>query len=511
MASARAHDRLHDLTTIASVSENDAFAGLEPAAVWTRFAELTRIPRPSQHEELARAYVLDWAERHGLETDVDSAGNTLVRVGASTGRERARPVVLQSHLDMVCERDPDSPFDPQEGRIHVLRQDDWLFAEGTTLGADNGIGVAAAMAVAEDAELVHGPLELLFTVSEEQGLTGAKGLEPALVRSRLLLNLDGTSDVALTIGCAGSTHTFIRVPLHPEPLPHTWKGLAVTLDGARGGHSGGDIARGRVNAIKALGWILAAASRTAQLRLVSLDGGVSRNAIPRQARAIVAIAESSEAAFREAVAIELSAIRDRYSGTDDAVAVSVERAEVLEVGGLEASSRALDLLAVIPTGVVVTSAAAPGSVETSTSLNVVRTEDGVLTLASMTRSSSASALEGVVASLVAAARLGGATIEVVRSYPPWQPNPQSPLLAVARRTFERLFDFVPVLDVVHGGLECAVIGEKLPEVDMLAIGPTIEGPHAPGERLGIASTQRFYGLLGALLDDLARQKPNGPS
>jgi dipeptidase D len=185
----------------------ETFAGLEPEDVWTHFAELTRIPRASKHEELARAYVAGWAQRRGLETRVDEAGNVVVRVGATTGRERTPIVVLQSHLDMVCERDPDSPFDPTEGRIRVVREGDWVLAEGTTLGADNGIGVAAALAVADDAGLEHGPLELLFTVSEEQGLDGAKALDPVLVRGRLLLNLDGTSDGALTIGCAGSVHT----------------------------------------------------------------------------------------------------------------------------------------------------------------------------------------------------------------------------------------------------------------------------------------------------------------
>ncbi len=481
-----------------------ALAGLEPVRVWQRFEELTRIARPSKEESAAREHVLAWAAAHGLEARTDEEGNAVVVVPATPGREHAPIVVLQSHLDMVCERDPESPFDPREGRIHVVRDGDWVLAEGTTLGADNGIGVAAAMAVAQDSAVAHGPLELLFTVSEEQGLDGAKALDPALVEGRILLNLDGTSDESLTIGCAGSAHTFVRLPLGQTPVPEGCTGLAVALDGARGGHSGGDIARGRVNAIKALGRALAEASRAVPLRLASLDGGGSRNAIPREALATVVVATGSERAFEDAVDAELVELRARHAGTDDGVAFSVEPVAVPAAAEPAASARALDLLTAVPSGVIAMSAAAPDSVETSTSLNVAKTEEGVLTLASMTRSASVPALDDVVSTIEAAARAAGADLEVVRSYPPWRPEPESGLLKTAKGTFARVFGFEPGLEVVHGGLECAVIGGKLPGMEMLALGPTIEGPHAPGERLGIASTQRFYRLLGALLDDLSR-------
>jgi dipeptidase D len=486
------------------MSDESAFAGLEPALVWAHFSDLTGIARPPLEEEAAREHVLAWAAGNGLASEVDDAGNAVVRVAPSAGREAAPIVVLQSHLDMVCERDPESPFDPRAGRIHVVRDGDWLLAEGTTLGADNGIGVATAMAVADDQDVAHGPLELLFTVTEEQGLVGAKALAPELVTGRLLVNLDGTSDDALTIGCAGSAHTFVRLALRPVPVPEGCVGLAVALDGARGGHSGGDIARGRVNAIKALGRVLASASRTVPLRLASLDGGVSRNAIPREALATIAIATGSEPAFEEVVAIEVASLRQQYAGSDDRIAVSIEAASVPAAADPASSARALDLLTATPTGVVAMSTAAPRSVETSTSLNVATTDDEVvLTLASMTRSANPSALDEVVAALEASARLAGAEVDVVRSYPPWQPDPDSGLVAAGTRTFARLFGHEPGLEIVHGGLECAVIGEKLPGVEMLALGPSIEGPHAPGERLGISSTQRFYSLLGALLDDLS--------
>jgi dipeptidase D len=485
------------------VSATDVLAGLEPDGVWTHFAELTGIPRPPKEEERARAYVLAWAERLGLDTTVDGEGNLVVRVPATSGRENAPTVVLQSHLDMVCEREPGSNFDPRAGRIRVELEGDWVVAPETTLGADNGIGVASAMAVAEDPSLRHGPLELLFTVSEEQGLDGAKALDPSLVSGRLLLNLDGTSDRSLTIGCAGSSHTFTRLRLPLERLPPDHVTLRIRVSGARGGHSGGDIERGRANAIKALGRVLSRAYEQVPFRLARLGGGVSRNAIPRDAEALVGVPADGEAAFREAAGRELAALREQFAGFDDGLALSMEPADVEAASAEDATRGTLDLLTTIPTGVIAMNPALPGKVETSTSLNVAATEDGVLTLASMTRSANAPALEEVVAGIVAAARLAGGDVEALRSYPPWRPDLDSSLLAVARSTFERLFEEAPELDVVHGGLECAVIGDKLPGVDMLSLGPEIVGPHAPGERLSVPATQRFYRLLGGLLDDLS--------
>jgi dipeptidase D len=382
----------------------------------------------------------------------------------------------------------------------VVVDGDWVVADGTTLGADNGIGVAAAMAVADDAEIAHGPLELLFTVSEEQGMDGAKALDPALVSARLLINLDGSSDDAITVGCAGSTHTFTRLGLRLKPALEGHVVLGVVLSGARGGHSGGDIARGRVNAIKALGRVLG----QTQLRLAGLEGGVSRNALPRTARAVISLPTPATTGFRKTARRRLVALREQYAGSDGDLELSIERLDAQKLANEETSARALALLTAIPSGVVAMSPDLPGTVETSTSLNVAHTTDGVLTFASMTRSANAPALEDVVATIGAAARLARADIEVVHSYPPWRPDFDSRLLAVARGTFTRLFDREPGLEVVHGGLECAVIGAKLPGVEMISIGPEIVGPHAPGERLRISSTQRFYRLLGALLNDLSR-------
>ena len=441
--------------------------------------------------------------RDSLEATVDGDGNVVVRVPASSGRERARVVVLQAHLDMVCERDPASPFDPREGRIDVHVDGDWVAADGTTLGADNGIGVAAAMAVADDEELRHGPLELLFTVSEEQGLDGAKALDASLVTGRTLVNLDGTSDDALTVGCAGSDHTVLRLPLPALPVPTDHALLRIDLSGARGGHSGGDIALGRVNAITALGRVLAAAYRSAPFGLGSLDGGVSRNAIPRDAYAVVAVPTPEVDSFRKAAEAGLAVIVRQYRGVDDGLVLAFAPAEPDGVADGESTRRALDLVAAVPSGVVAMAPSLPGVVETSTCLTVAGTDGGVLTLASMARSSNAAALDGLRPTMESLARLGGAEIEVRRSYPPWEPRLDSRLIAVASETYRKLFDVEPNLAVVHGGLECAVLGQKLPGVEMVSIGPEIVGLHAPGEKVRVSSTQRFYRLLGALLDDLS--------
>ncbi len=478
-----------------------ALAELSPDLVWAHFDELTRIARPPGEEEAARAHVLRWAAGNGFESAADAAGNAVVRVPATSGREGAPAVVLQAHLDMVCERDPDSLFDPRAGRLDVVVDGDWVRASGTTLGADNGIGVAAALAAAEDEDVAHGPLELLFTVSEEQGLVGAKTLDPALVSGRLLVNLDGTSDSSITIGCAGSAHTFARLGLEPEAPPDGWTALELSVSGARGGHSGADIVRGRANAIKVLGRVLAETFERSTSRLALLEGGVSRNALPREARAVIVL--EREEGFRDAAAAAFATVREQFSGSDDGLALAVEPTAAEPAAAEETTQRALALLAVLPSGVVAMSPELPGTVETSTSLNVATTEGNVLTLASMSRSANAPALDETVAGIEAAARLAGAEVEVVRSYPPWRPGLESSLLATVRTTFARLFGAEPGLEVVHGGLECAILGDKLPGAEMISLGPEVVGPHAPGERLRISSTQRFYRLLGALLDELS--------
>ena len=308
-------------------AETSVLSGLEPRAFWEHFEALTKIPRPSRHEEPVIEHVRAWAEQHGFELQQDAGRNLVIRVPATPGREGAPLVTLQGHLDMVCERDPSSPNDPAEGRIALVRDGEWLTADGTTLGADDGVAIAAMMALVEDESLPHGPLELLMTVAEEVGLEGANALDPALVTGSILVNLDSEEDGRLTVGCAGSTDTWIRIKAPREAAEGDQVTLGVTASGGSGGHSGTGIALGRSNAVKVLGRALREAHQTVPFRLVSLAGGKSRNAIPRDAIAICSVAADQETAFRDAVAAAAATIRDAYVKTDAGVTVAVEPAD----------------------------------------------------------------------------------------------------------------------------------------------------------------------------------------
>ena len=472
-----------------------AFAGLAPEPFWRHFAALTQIPRPSHKEEAAAAHVVAWAQARGLATARDAAGNLVVRVPATPGREAAATVILQGHLDMVCERDPDSPYDPRTGPVGVLREGDWLRADGTTLGADDGVAIAAMLAVAEDGA-PHGPLELLMTVAEEVGLVGARELDPALIDGTLLLNLDSEEDATLTVGCSGSVDTVVHfgAPRAPvaEPL---WR---VTASGGRGGHSGGDIALARANAIKALARALRAAPG---IRIAAFDGGASRNAIPRDATAL--IAASGEA--RAAIEAEAARIADALRSTDPAVRIEVAAAAPSATAwSTTDSERILDLIAAIPSGPLAMSTDFPGVVETSSSLSIATTAGDTLAVQSLSRSANDAALPDVTGAIAAAARLAGARYEQGDGYPGWRPDLSSPLLAAARATHERLFGAPPHVTLTHGGLEAAIIAAKRPGIDAISFGPQVEGPHAPGERLSIPSARRFMRLLAALLDAVSR-------
>ena len=491
---------------VSMAGESAALRGLEPRACWRHFEALTRIPRPSLHEEPVIEHVRTWAAGNGFELRQDAARNLVVRVPASAGRESASTVILQGHLDMVCERRPDSPYDPAEGRIALVRDGDWLTADGTTLGADNGIGVAAMMALAEDASLPHGPLELLMTVGEEVGGegVGASGLDPSLVTGATLLNLDSEEDGKLTVGSASSTDTSIRVEKPREPCEPGAVTLSVSISGGLGGHSGVDIARGRANAIKELGRALREALAVARFRLVALEGGKSWNAIPRDATAICSLPPEREAAFRAAVETAAATIRDAYAKTDPGVAITVTTsADAADAWTKDATADLLDLVAVVPSGPLAMSPDFQGLVETSTSVGEAVTEGGRLKLHSLSRSSNSSAAPQVIAALDAAARLAGGSLTLEQADPGWRPDLDSPALAASQRAYERLFAEAPVVTAVHAWLETAVIGDKVPGLDMVSFGPQIEAPHSPDERVSIPTVERFWRLLAGVVDELS--------
>ncbi len=487
-------------------TETSVLARLEPHVFWAHLEALTRIARPSRHEEPVIEHVRRWAADRGLELRQDEGRNVVIHVPATAGREGAPTITLQGHLDMVCERDPSSPNDPTEGRIALVRDGDWLTADGTTLGADDGVAIAAMMALAEDESLVHGPLELLMTVAEEVGLEGANALDPALVGGSILVNLDSEEDGKLTVGCAGSTDTWIRIDAPREPADPGAVRLSVTVSGGQGGHSGMGIALGRSNAVKVLGRALREASETAPFRLVSFEGGKSRNAIPRDAVAVCSVAAGDEDAFRSAVAASAETIRDSFSTTDPRVSIGIDAGDAtVNPWSEEATARLLDAVALVPTGPLAMSQDFDDLVETSTSLGEALTEGDRLTLHSLSRSSNDSALPEVIATLDAVARRTGGELEIKVNYGGWRPKLDSPALAAAKTVYERLFGEPPIVTAVHAGLETAVIGSKVHGLDMLSFGPQIEFPHSPDERVSIPTVERFWQLLVALLDELSAE------
>jgi dipeptidase D len=490
----------------ATRTDESTLTGLEPEALWRHFEALTRIARPSGHEELVIEHVRGWAAGNGFEVRQNAGRNLVVRVPASAGRESAPVLVLQGHLDMVCERLPDSPNDPADGRIALLREGDWLTADGTTLGADDGIGIAAMMAVADDESLPHGPLELLMTVIEEVGGPdeGASALDPSLLTGTTLLNLDSEDDGKLTVGSASSTDTEIRVEKPREPCASGAVTLSVSVTGGLGGHSGTDIARGRANAIKVLGRTLRETLAVTPFRLVALQGGKSWNAIPRDATATCSLPPEREAAFGAAVEAAGAAIEDAYRKTDPGVAHAVTAVATAADAWTEDGTRAvLDLLAIMPSGPLAMSPDFDGLVETSTSVGEAVTDGSTLRLHSLSRSSNPTAVPDVIAALDAAARLVGGVLELGQADPGWRPDLDSPALAVTRRVYEQLFREAPTVTAVHAWLETAVIGARVRGLDMVSIGPQIEGPHSPDERVSIPTVVRFWRLLTGVLDELS--------
>jgi dipeptidase D len=477
---------------------------LEPRLVWQHFDAIRQVPRPSKHEEKIRAHVRAWAEARGFSVKEDAAGNIVVKVPATPGHENAPTVVLQGHLDMVAEKNADVSFDFFNDPIQVRIVGDYVYATGTTLGADNGIGVAAAMAVAEDPEAVHGPLELLFTVDEETGLTGAMKLDPTLLSGRTLLNLDTEEDGAFYIGCAGGADAHAVFTVALEPLPPGHAALAVRVRGLRGGHSGVDIHENRGNALKFLARLLAAGRKVSpELRIASIGGGSKHNAIPREADAVLTVPASQLEAVKQAIFEMAGVLREEFGEVDPGQKVEVEETTTAEVFAAADGNRLLDALLACPHGVLAMSRAVPGLVETSNNLAVVTTEGNQVKVVTSSRSSVMPSLRATLQQVEACFRLAGAAVEVHDGYPGWKPNPNSQVLQLAKEVFRKEFGRDPEVKAIHAGLECGLIGEKFPGMDMLSLGPQIESPHSPDERVKISTVASFYRLLKAILREMA--------
>jgi dipeptidase D len=478
---------------------------LAPRPLWKHFDEILKIPRPSGQEEAARQYVLGLAERKGLPVRRDSYGNFVVSKPASPGREGAPTVVLQAHLDMVTEKNSDVQHDFSRDPIVPRREGEWIKATGTTLGADNGIGAAAMLAVLEADDLVHGPLEFLFTVEEETGLVGAGELDGSIVTGRLLLNLDTEEEGEVTIGCAGAGNTTLSIPPEDSPLPSGMAALEISLSGLKGGHSGMEIHLPRGNALKLLARALYAVSLARPIQVASFSGGGKHNAIPREAKAVVVGRPRELEPIRTALEKEMEAIRAELLPSEPDARLEIRETAVPERAWTESAGlHAVSLIHALPHGVLSMSQDIPGLVETSTNLAAATAENGHFQILLSTRSMVDSALRGARQRIRAVAELAGTSVEENKGYPGWKPDPGAPLLGTFRGVHQSVTGDEPHLKAVHAGLECGVIGDKCPGMQMISFGPRIQGPHSPDERVHVESVERFWKLLVALLEELAK-------
>jgi dipeptidase D len=483
---------------------NSVFAGLLPASVWQHFAMLCATPRVSKQEGPLRQQIRAWAEALGLAVTVDGAGNLIIGKPATPGHEAVPGVVLQAHLDMVCQKNADSAHDFSRDPIVPISRDGWLQAVGTTLGADNGIGVALILAVLEDASLVHGPLEALLTVDEEAGMGGARGLASGVLQGSLMLNLDTEEWGEFYLGCAGGLDVDVQRADESETLPAGWGVRRIALRGLRGGHSGVDIHEERGNAIKLLVSILHDLAGELPYRLVALNGGTARNALPREAFATLALPDGER--LEAWLTRRQAALRELLRGVDDGLTLTAEPAEAERVLDHQAQFVWLASLHAAPHGVRRMSRRLPGVVETSNNLGMVDIGPDGGRCNFMVRSlvdTAATALADEIVSLFA---LSGTVAEKSGQYPGWAPNPDSALLKTCQAVFCRDFNRASTVQVIHAGLECGIIGAKYPGLDIVSFGPTIRGAHAPGEAVDIASVGRCWDLLKAILAEIAQRE-----
>lgn len=482
--------------------------GLIPQELWKRFYEISQIPRQSKHEERIRLYLKNFAGQHNLNYKEDDTGNILIYVPPKPKFENAPTVVLQSHVDMVCEKNKETNHDFSKDPIKLIRIGDWIKADGTTLGADNGIGVAAALAISTDDTFNHGPIELLFTVDEETGLTGANNLNHNFVSGKYLLNLDSEEDGAFYIGCAGGMDTVGSFKIEYETLKQYYQPYYFFVTNLKGGHSGLNINEGRANAIKFLGYILKNLQGL-NYQVSYLSGGSKRNAIPREAEAYLWLHPKDELKAIEIVnAFAIEAALE-YKNKEDDIKIIFERKsedslnkQVFSDGFIK---KIINVILAIPHGVISMSSEINNLVETSTNLATLSIENGYLKIGTSQRSSLENAKRNIGNSICSIFELAGAEIIVSDGYPAWQPNVNSRLLKLSKNVYKNLFGEEPEVKAVHAGLECGILLEKFPWLDMISFGPTILGAHSPDEKVSISNVNKFYTLLKAILTEISNE------
>ena len=473
---------------------------LSPQPLWDIFAKICSIPHPSYHEEALAEHIVSWAKEQGFWCERDAVGNILIRKPATAGLENRKPVALQAHLDMVPQKNNDTVHDFTTDPIQPYVDGEWVKARGTTLGADNGIGMASALAVLADKTVEHGPLEVLLTMTEESGMDGAFGLQANWLQAEILVNTDSEEEGEVYMGCAGGVDFITTLPVEREAVPADYETLRLTLKGLKGGHSGCDIHVGLGNANKLLARFLAAHARDLDLRLIEFTGGTLRNAIPREAFATLAVPAAKVDALKSAAMAYLTTLQNELSDKDKNVNLQTEPlAHNGQALTANSRDRFIALLNSTPNGVIRKSDVVKGVVETSLNVGVVSINDQQAEIICLIRSLIDSGKEYVVETLTSLAELAGAHGAAKGGYPGWQPDASSPVMALVRETYQSLFGKTPNIQVIHAGLECGLFKKPYPNMDMVSIGPTITGPHSPDEQVHIASVGLYWQLLTALL------------
>jgi dipeptidase D len=479
---------------------NKAIQGLEPKLIWEHFHQISQIPRGSGNEVAVGEYIISVAKKNNLPYKKDNLGNIIVSSPATAGKSDRSIVVIQGHTDMVCEKNSDTIHDFTKDPIKLLRDGDWITADGTTLGADNGIGVCFALALMEDKSVERPAMEYLFTVDEETGLTGATGLPKDFVKGRILLNLDSEDEGVYYIGCAGGQHTILRHKIEWEEIHSKTKAIKISIGGLRGGHSGLNIHEGWGNSIKLLGRLLYNLNNTLHYHLATINGGSKHNAIPREAEVVVVIPENELTALTGFLQKTETIFKDELQYVEKEVFIKHESTTTVDkVFSLDFRHKLINLIYAMPHGVMAMSNAVSGLVETSTNFAVLETKAGSIELLTSQRSSIASSIVDIANKINALGKLAGFEVEEGGGYPPWQPNPNSSLLKLATETYESKYNKKAKIEAIHAGLECGIIGEKYPGMDMISFGPTIQGAHSPDERVNIPAVNSCWDYLLTLL------------
>jgi len=479
-----------------------AIEGLEPKLVWEYFYGITQVPHPSKKEEKIRAHVREFATTNNFEFVEDEVGNIVIKVPATSGYENAPTIVIQGHIDMVCEKNKGTDHDFDNDPLKIYRDGDWITAEGTTLGADNGIGVAAGMAVATDDSVIHGPLELLCTVDEETGMTGVNALQPGFITGRTLLNLDSEEDGAFYVGCSGGQDTRGYFELNYIDSDSSLASYDLMLTGLKGGHSGLDVANGRANAIRLLAQLLNRIEAEVEFELVAISGGSLRNAIPRESEVTMLINPTDETKVKEIADRFIADTLLEFNVNDPGLEIVFSKKDSNDekVFTKEFVTNLIKVLLSAPHGISAMSPDIPGLVETSTNLATIGIIDDQLVIGTSQRSAIDSAKWHVSNMVKAIFELGGADkVDTGDGYPGWQPNMDSLLLKTSKEVYKEMYNADPEIKAIHAGLETGLLRAKYPGIDMISFGPTIEGAHSPDERLNIQATAKFYDLVKAIL------------